>query len=56
MWKKRSSSELIGALETIEQAGERINKVEDLIAYLGRGPYNKLMKNFEWCELRKKWN
>jgi hypothetical protein len=45
MWKKRSSQELVGALESIEKAEDKIGKVEDLIAYLGRPTYNKLIKN-----------
>jgi hypothetical protein len=45
MWKKRTSQELIGALESIERAEEKIGRVEDLIAYLGRPTYNKLIKN-----------
>ena len=47
MWKKRTSPELLGALESIERGDEKIGKVEELIGYLGRGTYNKLMKNFE---------
>ncbi len=45
MWKRRSSQELFEVLESIEKAEEKIGRVEDLIAYLGRPTYNKLIKN-----------